>query len=256
MILNPKRWISPLILLVIWEIAARTRLVDPFFLPAPTAVLAAGYRVIASGELIRHTGISLFRALSGYLLAIITGIGLGILVGWSKTMENIFDPIIELIRPISTLALVPLMILWFGVGNASKIIIVIKACLFPILLNTIAGVKGVNKRLIQAAKSLGATDRQLLTKVVIPASLPMTLTGIRISAAMCMLAIVGVEMIAAQSGLGFFVVDMQRVFATDRMFVGIITLTLLGFFLDRIVRLIQQRILKWHAVMSAGSEIG
>ncbi len=252
---NIKRWISPVALLVLWEILARARLADPFFLPAPSAIVVAGYHSLLSGELLRHTGISLVRALSGYGLAIIAGIGIGISVGWSRTVENILDPIIELIRPISTLALVPLMILWFGVGNASKIVIVVKACLFPILLNTIAGVKGVEKRLIQAARSLGATDYQLLTKIVIPASLPLIITGVRISAAMCMLAIVGVEMIAANSGLGFYVVDMQRVFATDRMFVGIITLTLLGFGLDRVMRLFQRRILAWHEVTSLRSEI-
>jgi ABC-type nitrate/sulfonate/bicarbonate transport system permease component len=255
MIAQVRRWLSPFVILLIWEIMSRSRLVDPFFLPAPSAIAVAGFHAIIGGELIRHAGISLFRALSGYVLSIIAGIGIGIAVGWSKTVEYVLDPVIELTRPISTLALIPLMILWLGVGNASKIAIVIKACLFPILLNTIAGVKGVEKRLLQAARSLGAGNLQLLLKVVIPASLPMIFTGVRISAAMCMLAIVGVEMLASNSGLGFYVVDMQRVFATDRMFVGIITLTLLGFALDRIMRYVQRRVLAWHAVANQGSEI-
>jgi ABC-type nitrate/sulfonate/bicarbonate transport system permease component len=250
-----KRWISPLLLVVIWELVSRFHLVDPFFLPAPTTILVAAYKMIASGELIKHIKISLFRALSGYFIAVLVGIGLGIMVGWSKVSENIFDPLIELIRPIPTLALVPLIILWIGIGDLSKIIIVFKACLFPVLLNTIAGVKSVDKKLIQAARSLGAKDRQILMKVVIPSALPVIFTGIRISTAMCMMAIVGVEMIAAESGLGFLIVDMQRIFATDKMFVGIITLTLLGFFMDRIVRWVQKRVLKWHQDLSIGGEI-
>lgn len=246
MAIKPKRLISPLLFILIWEFISRTHIVHPFFLPAPSTILIAGFQLIASGELLKHAMISLSRALSGYCLAIAIGILLGIIVGWSRFAEDLFDPLIELTRPIATLALVPLFILWFGVGNTSKIVIVFKACLFPILLNTISGVKGVKKRMIQAARSLGASDHQLLSKVIVPASLPMILTGIRISAAMCMLAIVGVEMLAAHTGLGFFVVDMQRVFATDKMFVGIVALTLLGFSLDRIVRIVQRRILKWH----------
>lgn len=252
---NLKRWISTFVIVVIWEIMSRNHIVDPFFLPAPTTILIMAYKMIASGELLRHIGISLFRALSGYFFAVLIGIGLGISVGWSRISENIFDPLIELVRPIPTLALVPLIILWLGVGDLSKIIIVFKACLFPILLNTIAGVKGVDKKLIHAAKSLGAKNKQILIKVVIPAALPMIFTGIRISTAMCMMAIVGVEMIAAESGLGFLIVDMQRMFATDKMFVGIITLTSLGFFMDKIARWMQKRALKWHPDLAVGGEV-
>jgi ABC-type nitrate/sulfonate/bicarbonate transport system permease component len=139
------------------------------------------------------------------------------------------------------------MILWFGIGNGSKIAIVLKACFFPILLNTISGIRGVNIKLIQAGRSLGAGEFQIWVKVIIPAAMPVIFTGLRISTAISMLAIVGVEMFSADSGLGFVIVDSQRIFATDKMFVGILMLSAVGFLMDYLSRLVGRRFLSWHA---------
>ncbi|MDY6856167.1 MAG: ABC transporter permease [Thermodesulfobacteriota bacterium] len=230
----------------IWEIIGQWELVDPLFLPAPTAILAEGWKLTLSGELFTHISVSLYRVGMGYGLGALVGVGLGILVGWYKVLEEYVDPLIEMIRPISPLALLPLMILWFGMGNGSKVIIIFKASLFPILLNTIAGVKGVDIKLIQAAKTLGANQRQVFSKVVLPASLPTILTGLRISTALAMLAIVGVEMLAAESGLGFLLVEAENVFDTPKMFVGLLVLGILGYLWDRLARVAQKRILVWH----------
>ncbi|MHC1727293.1 MAG: ABC transporter permease [Syntrophobacteraceae bacterium] len=127
-------------------------------------------------------------------------------------MEDFFDPLIELLRPLSTFALVPVFFLWFGIGDFSKIMIIFKSCFFPIVLNTIAGIKGVDNKLVKAAQSLGANGWQLWWRVLIPAALPMIITGLRISTAMSMMALVGVEMISSESGLGFLVIDAQRIF--------------------------------------------
>lgn len=247
---NYKKMISPLSILALWEIIGRFIWIDPFFFPPPTAMLRELYAMTITGEVFPHIGISIVRALSGYILAAFAGLTLGLLVAWSRVVENIADPLIELVRPISTFALVPVMFVWFGIGNGSKIAIIFKACFFPIVLNTIAGIKGVDKKLIQAAKSLGAEGMQLWIKVLIPAALPMIITGLRISTAMSMLAIVGVEMIAADSGIGFLVIDAQRTFATARMFAGIIVISLLGFTFDRIARFVENRILVWHTETS------
>jgi ABC-type nitrate/sulfonate/bicarbonate transport system permease component len=247
---NYKKMLSPFFVLVAWEIIGRSIWIDPFFFPPPTTMLKALYEMTISGEIFPHIGISIARAVSGYLLAAVMGLTLGLLVAWSRIVENIADPLIELIRPMSTFALVPVMFIWFGIGNGSKIVIIFKACFFPIVLNTIAGIKGVDAKLIQAARSLGANGYQLWTKVLIPSALPMIITGMRISTAMSMLAIVGVEMLAADSGIGFLVIDAQRTFATDRMFAGIIVISLMGFTLDRIARFIQARILVWHVETS------
>jgi ABC-type nitrate/sulfonate/bicarbonate transport system permease component len=250
-----KRWASPILFIVAWELVGRFGLVDSFFLPQPTSIIKAMVRMTASGELQRHMEASTFRALSGYILAAILGIGFGIAICWSKFIENVLDPVFELMRPISTLGLVPLMIIWFGIGNGSKIAIVLKACFFPILLNTVAGIRGVNLKLIQAGRSLGANEFQIWTKVIIPAAMPVIFTGMRISTAISMLAIVGVEMFSADSGLGFVIIDSQRVFATDKMFVGILMLSIIGFLMDYIARLIGKRFLSWHMGTLAAGKI-
>jgi ABC-type nitrate/sulfonate/bicarbonate transport system permease component len=250
-----KRWISPILFIVAWELVGRVGLVDPFFLPQPTSIVKAMMRMSASGELLKHVEASVFRAVSGYVLAAILGISFGILICWSRFIENVFDPIFELMRPISTLGLVPLMIIWFGIGNGSKIAIVLKACFFPILLNTISGIRGVNLKLIQAGRSLGASELQVWTKVIIPAAMPVIFTGMRISTAISMLAIVGVEMFSADSGLGFVIIDSQRVFATDKMFVGILMLSVIGFFMDFLARIMGKRLLSWHMGTLAAGKI-
>ncbi|MEW6163236.1 MAG: ABC transporter permease [Nitrospirota bacterium] len=239
----------------VWEVVGQWQLVDPLFLPAPTVILAEAWKLTCSGELFTHISVSLYRAGMGYGLGALIGVGLGVIVGWSRRLEEYVDPLIEMIRPISPIALLPLMILWFGMGNSSKVIIIFKASLFPILLNTIAGVKGVDIKLIQAAKTLGANQRQVFCKIILPASLPMVLTGLRISTALAMLAIVGVEMLAAESGLGYLLVEAERVFDTPKMFVGLLVLGILGYLWDRLVRFAQNRILLWHRQTTLEGEI-
>lgn len=253
--LSAKRCASPAALIVVWELVGRLGLVDPFFLPPPTGILGSMWSLALSGELFRHMGISLYRALGGYFLASALGLGFGVLICWSRRAEDVLDPVFELLRPVSTLGLVPLMIIWFGIGNGSKIAIVLKACFFPILLNTVAGIKGVNLKLIHAARSLGASEYQIWTKVILPAALPVIFTGMRISTAISMMAIVGVEMLAADSGLGFMIIDAQRVFDTARMFVGIITLSVLGFCMDCAARTLQKRFVGWHVDSLAAGKI-
>ena len=249
-----RRWFSPLLVVIVWEVVGRMNWVDPFFLPTPSRIMKVMLEMTLSGELFRHTGISLFRALSGYVIACVLGIGLGLAICWSRLIEDFFDPLVELLRPISTLGLIPLVIMWLGIGNSSKIVVIVKACFFPILINTVAGVRGVNVKLLQAARSLGANELQLWKKAILPAALPMIVTGLRVSTAISMLAIVGVEMMSADSGLGFLIIDAQRVFATDRMFVGLIVMSAVGFGMDYLARKLERRFLKWHIGPAAPSK--
>ncbi len=243
---------SPVLMVMAWGIVSRLGWMPEWFLPSPGKVFGALYNMSASGELLHHTAVSMYRAMTGYALAALVGIGLGLLIAWSLCVEDFFDPLIELLRPLSTFALVPVFFLWFGIGDLSKVMIIFKSCFFPIALNTIAGIKGVDKKLVKAAQSLGANGRQLWLRVLIPAALPMIITGLRISTAMSMMALVGVEMIASESGLGFLVIDAQRLFETDRMFAGIIVLSVIGFSLDRCARLAQKRLVSWHLETSLG----
>jgi len=228
--------------------------IESWFLPAPSLVFQTLYGMVISGEVPYHTAISMGRAIIGYITAAVIGIGLGLLIAWSLVLEDFFDPLIELIRPLSSFALVPILFLWFGVGNTSKIIIIFKSGFFPILLNTIAGIKGVDKKLIMAARSLGANGQQLWMRVLIPSALPVIITGLRISTAMAMMSLVGVEMLSSDSGLGFLVIDAQRTFDTKRVFAGIIVLSVLGFSVDQAARIIQSKLLSWHTETSLGGK--
>lgn len=252
MITKYRKLISPLLLLMIWELITRQGWIPAWFLPVPTEVFQTLIDMVISGELLHHAAISLGRAISGYAMAAVVGVGLGVLIAWSRVVEDFFDPLIELIRPLSTFALIPIFFLWFGIGNTSKIMIIFKSCFFPIVLNTIAGIKGVDKKLIMAARSLGADGGQMWTRVLLPSAMPMIITGMRISTAIAMMALVGVEMLSSDSGLGFLVIDAQRTFDTERVFAGIVVLALLGFSLDRLARKIQARILSWHNETSLG----
>jgi ABC-type nitrate/sulfonate/bicarbonate transport system permease component len=247
-----RKLISPLLLLMIWELITRQGWIPAWFLPVPSEVFRTLFEMVNSGELLHHAAISLGRAVSGYAMAALVGVGLGLLIAWSPIVEDFFDPLIELIRPLSTFALIPIFFLWFGIGNTSKIMIIFKSCFFPIVLNTIAGIKGVDKKLIMAARSLGADGRQMWIRVLLPSAMPMIITGMRISTAIAMMALVGVEMLSSDSGLGFLVIDAQRTFDTERVFAGIVVLALLGFSLDRLARKIQARILSWHHETSLG----
>lgn len=251
-----KRAISPLCFLLLWEIIGRSGWIDIYFLPPVSSVLKSLWTMIESGEIFPHIAASLFRGLTGYVFATLIGVTLGIAIAYSRVVEYIADPLIELIRPISTFALVPLMFVWFGVGNGSNIVLIAKACFFPIVLNTIAGIKGVDTKLIQAARSLGAEGLQLWTHVLIPSALPMIVTGLRVSTAIALLAIVGVEMIAGSSGIGFLVVDAQRVFDTERMFAAIVVISLIGFYIDRLVKHLQQRLMGWHVETTLSAKGG
>jgi ABC-type nitrate/sulfonate/bicarbonate transport system permease component len=247
-----RKFISPILLILTWWIISSAGWMPEWFLPSPVKVFSALYGMIITGELLHHTAVSMYRAMLGYSLAVIVGIGLGLLIAWSIYVEDFFDPIIELLRPLSTFALVPVFFLWFGIGDLSKVMIIFKSCFFPIALNTIAGIKSVDSKLIKAARSLGASGRQLWLRVLIPAALPTIITGLRISIAMSMMALVGVEMISSESGLGFLVIDAQRIFETDRMFAGIMVLSIIGFSLDLFARMIQSSLVSWHIETSLG----
>ncbi|MDY0374292.1 MAG: ABC transporter permease [Desulfobacterium sp.] len=244
--LKTKKFLSPVMCLVIWELIVKMGIINPFFCPAPTSIAKELYGLVFTNELWINLYDSLFRAVCGYFLAALFGVGVGLIVVWSKFMEDLIDPLIELVRPVSTFAVIPIFFIWFGIGDVSKVLIIAKACFFPIVLNTIAGIKGVDPKLIQAARSLGAKGFALWTKVLIPSALPMISTGLRVATSMSVTTLVGVEMLSADSGIGFMVIDAQRVFATEKMFAGILVLSALGFSFDRLARLMQNRVLSWH----------
>ncbi len=241
-----RRSLSVLALLVFWEASVRFGLVSTFVLVAPSTIVAEIISLVKSGELLTNISASMVRVLSGYLIALVTGVVLGTMMGWFRWLDDIVDPIVELLRPVSPLAILPLTILWLGIGQSSKIFVIWYACFFPILLNTYSGVRGIPKSMVEAGLTLGAQTDELLRKVVLNYSLPMILTGARISFAVGMIVIIAAEMVAADTGLGFMILTAQQTFRTSELYAGIVTIAAIGFLGDRILRMVRVRLSPWY----------
>lgn len=202
--------------------------------------------MVYTGEIAHHAGISIMRALAGFTIGSFAGVLLGILIGWSKRVDELADIPLQFMRATPKSALMPLVIVWFGLGEGAKIFMVTTPPFFLALINTISGVKNVDIKMIRAARSLGANDRQILFDVVLPSTLPMIFASFRLGIVICLVLLVMAEMIAASSGLGFFILEQQRFWETDRMFAGIFLMSLIGVFFDRTVLAIEKRVLRWH----------
>ncbi len=213
-------------------------------LPPPTAIVMAAWELIASGDLWRHLQDSLKREMVAFAWAC-SAIPLGIAIGWWKSVDRQVDPIVELLRPVPPLAWIPLSILWFGVGDMQNQFIIFLGIFFPILLNTVSGVRGIEPNLVRAARCLGAKEASVLWRVALRASLPQIVTGIRVGLGVGWMALVAAELVGASSGLGFLINDARTLLRTDIIIVGMITIGIVGLLLDRSIRLLAGRLLPW-----------
>lgn len=248
-IITSKRflWIgSPIMILVIWELVARFGSMAPYILPSPTAIIAAGVELAASGELLTHILASLGRAVPAFIIGSIAGIILGLMMGWSQTVNTIMDIPFNIFRAIPKVALIPVFMVWFGLGEFSKILVILLSPFAKLAINTQAGVKSVNTAYIKAARALGANDWAILREVVLPSSLPMIFAGLRLSVVISMILLVIVEMVGASSGLGYLIRDTGDFLQTDKMFAGVLVLALLALAMDGLVRLAESKVLVWQ----------
>ena len=239
------------VLLGLWQYTSLWILDDTtrVLLPPPTKIFTAAWELIRSGELYRHTRDSLKREMMAFLFAS-ASIPIGIAMGWWQRVEDQVDPLIEMLRPIPPLAWIPLSILWFGIGDAQNQFIIFLGIFFPILLNTIQGVKGIEPTLIRAARCLGANEWDILWRVVIKAAMPQIITGIRIGLGVGWMALVAAELVGANSGLGFLINDARTVLRTDFIIVGMATIGLVGLLIDQIIRRLARRLLPWSRALS------
>jgi ABC-type nitrate/sulfonate/bicarbonate transport system permease component len=219
---------------------------NPVLMPSPLDVLRTGIELIQSGELQHDILASMSRVLQGFAIAAFAGVALGMAVGRSRLLENLVDPMLELLRPIPPLAFLPMMVLWFGIGEASKIAFIAYAAFFPIFTTTLEGIKYVDPLLLRAAASLGAGRRDLFRYVVLPAALPAIITGLRLGFALSFFVIVAAEFIAADSGLGYLINDARTFFLVSQMLLGAAVIGLIGFTFNRLLRLLEARLLRWR----------
>ncbi len=238
-----------LALLAAWQITTSLSLVPRLFLPAPAEVLAQFFTVARDGfvdaTLAQHLGASLGRVFAALLAAIAVGVPIGFAIGASPLGRGIFDPLIEILRPIPPLAYLPLVIIWFGIGEPSKVLIIAIAMLAPIVIATASGVRGVATDRLNAARSLGATRAQLVRHVVLPSALPSILTGVRIALGTGWSTLVAAELVAASRGLGFMIQSAAQFLVTDVVVMGILVIAAVAFALEAVIRLIERWLVPW-----------
>ncbi|WP_374250365.1 ABC transporter permease [Xanthobacter sp.] len=237
-------------LFALWWLAAHYAWVNPLFLPSPKAVWDAFVRTATVGYqgslLHEHLIASLYRVLAGYTLACLVGIPLGIVMGLSRDVKAVFDPVIEFYRPLPPLALYTLIVMWLGIGDASKVAILFLAALPPLTISSMHAAASVDPRYVKAAKSLGANSRQLFRHVFLPACLPGICTGMRISLGFTYTVLVAAEIVAATAGLGWMIWDASKFLLGDIVIMGLFVLAFTGMALDFLIRLTERALTPWR----------
>ncbi|MFB5281085.1 ABC transporter permease [Peribacillus sp. Hz7] len=232
-------------LFLLWEIAPRIGLVDQAFFPTFSSVVISWWDMVISGELFAHFMASITRSVSGFGLALLIAIPLGLMIGWYPLARELLNPVLELFRNTAALALLPVFMLLLGIGETSKIAIVLFACTWPILLNTIAAVGNVDPLLIKSARSMNLSSYQLFLKVILPASVPTIFTGIRMAGTGAILVLIAAEMVGAKEGLGYLITYSQYNFQIPEMYAGILTIALLGLLINQGLSMLERKFSKW-----------
>lgn len=238
--------LSITVLLALWELASRVGWVRSFFLPPPSAILSEGWGMLRSGELWSHMSVSMLRLLAGFAIGASLGVVLGLLLGFSTTLAALFEPIIDAALPIPKISILPLLILWMGIGEEPKLTILALGAFFPVFVNTIGGVRGTDAVLLKVAVSYGAGPLSLIRKVLLPSSLPAIFSGLRLGAGYALLLLVAAEMIAVDRGLGFMILHAGDLLQTRKLFVGIVTLSSLGLLSNGFFFWLERRIVRYR----------
>lgn len=235
------------IFLAVWEIVARLNLAPGALFPPFSTVVQEFYALAASGVLGEHFFSSLFRVMIGLVAGSLAGIIVGVLMGWKETMDKALHPIISLLYPIPPLGWLPLLMLWIGINEALPITIIFIASFFPVLYNTITGIKGVDKDYVRVARTLGASDMKILTTVVMPLALPNIFTGLKLNAGMAWRTVIAAEMIAIPTGIGALMISSQGLIRIDWIIVSLIVLAVMTFSFERLFAFLEVRATaKWR----------
>lgn len=241
------RFYAPLFLIVaIWQIAATAGMVDAELLPSPAAILAGLSHLVTAGDLMLHVGVSIYRQMMGLVLAALVGITLGIGMAHVAWVRDVFEPIVRITYPLPKSALIPLLILWFGIGHNSKIFAVFLGCLLPVVVSSFNGTRGVNTQLVWSARSLGTGGIRLLWKVYFQAALPEILSGLRIALALSYTLLVSSEFLIARAGIGFLIQSLGESGDYPGMFAGVLIVALIGFAADRLYVKWMNWMLRWQ----------
>ncbi|RLL43966.1 ABC transporter permease [Oceanobacillus piezotolerans] len=229
-----------LIILAIWQITVMITDIEEALLPTPVMVWEAIVSLVTSGALFEHLKVSLGRFAVGYIAAAILAVILGLFLGRMDRLWAVLDPIVQVLRPVAPIAWSPFIVLWFGIGNAPAIVIIFIAAFFPILLTTVSGVKNVDTTYLKLASNLEIKQPQLMTKIIFPAAFPAITSGLHIGVGTAWIFLVSGEMVGAQSGLGYLIVDARNLLRLDLVLAGIIFIGVCGLLIDRAIRLLER----------------
>jgi ABC-type nitrate/sulfonate/bicarbonate transport system permease component len=234
-----------LLLLALWQFSALYVMDTPTW-PPVTRIFQAWVSDLLDGTLITNLVATFWRQMLGYWLAVVLGIGVGLAMGYFRVAYNLLEPLIEVFRPIPGPAYLPVLVLFVGIGDEMKVVLILVASLFPILLNTYSGVRAIDPVQFDTARTLGLTTAQTLREIVLPAALPQILTGMRISLAISLILAILSEMIVSNDGLGYFTLLAERTFKVPDMYAGIFTLAMFGYALNRLFLFGEARLIRWH----------
>lgn len=250
-----KKWSLHLLLWIsgfgLWQVLSLAY--GPEILPGPIYTARGGYELLMDGTLLQYIGISSYRVLLGWMLGSLIAIPVGIVIGKVGPIRSIAEPFLNFIRFIPPIAFITLFLVWFGIGETSKIMLILYATFFIVVLNTLTGIMSVEEDKIRSARSMGASEWQIVIHVMIPATVPYIFTGIRLAMGTSFMAIIGAEMIASNEGVGYLIWNSRLFFRTDWIFIGLICLGLMGFVTDRAVGLLGRKLLSRYGVVSTNS---
>ncbi|OMH29145.1 ABC transporter permease subunit [Motiliproteus sp. MSK22-1] len=248
---NGRTWsiLSVITMAVVWYVGSALEFINPIFWPSPQAVWEQFINISGEGyrnfSLLEHIWASLYRILIGFALGCLVGVPLGFAMGLSEVIKGWFDPVVEFFRPIPPLAFIPLVIIWSGIGERSKIMLLFFAALWVMVIAARAGVGSVKLSKIHAAYSLGASKKQVLLHVILPNSLPEIFTGMRVAMGICWGTVVAAELVAAESGVGFMIMAASKFLATDVVVLGVIIVGLIGYSIDILMRKLEAKLIPW-----------
>jgi sulfonate transport system permease protein len=239
-------WLLPIFILLVWEASARSGALSANVLPAPSEVAAAFWRLLASGDLVANIAVSSGRALAGFAIGGAFGFVLGLMNGVSQLSRGVTDTTLQMIRNIPHLALIPLVILWFGIEEEAKLFLVALGVFFPIYVNTLLGIQGVDPQLIEMGRIYGMNRRELFLRVILPGALPSIFVGLRYALGIMWLTLIVAETISASSGLGYMAMQAREFLLLDVVVLSILIYALLGKLADALARLMERYALQWH----------
>jgi len=240
------RYLPLVLLAVLWETAARLELVSSSALPSLSDVVVSWIDLAKTGELTGNTGASLYRAAMGLFLAIVIGTALGIGMAWSKPINVLLSPLVEIFYPLPKSALIPVTVIWLGFGNGSKILLIFLGCMIPVTIGAFNGARSSEQTLVWSARSMGANRLRMLWDVVLPSAMPELLNGIRTALALSFILLVSSELIVAREGLGYLIGFLGANGAYDAMYAVVLTVAFLGFAADRGYQMLMNRMLRWR----------